>query len=51
MVVQDFFNHFINFEGWKCVNCGNVVEKKENNIKESVFGAFYQRQKNKDYNQ
>jgi hypothetical protein len=48
MLKQAFFNHFINFEGWKCLNCGKIVEKKENSIKETAFSIFYQRQKNKD---
>jgi len=48
MIMQSFFNHFINFEGWKCLNCGKIIEKKENTIKDDVFSIFYQRQKNKD---
>ena len=48
MVLQAFFNHFINFEGWKCLNCGKVVEKKENTLKDNAFSIFYQRQKTKD---
>lgn len=48
MVMQTFFNHFINFEGWKCINCGNVIEKKENTLKDNAFSIFYQRQRNKD---
>lgn len=48
MIKQTFFNHFINFEGWKCLNCGKIVEKKENTIKDNAFSIFYQRQKNKD---
>ena len=48
MVLQAFFNHFINFEGWKCLNCGKIVEKKENTLKDNAFSIFYQRQKTKD---
>jgi len=50
MVMQSFFNQSVNFEGWKCLNCGNVIEKKKATIKTDVFGAFYQRQKVKDEN-
>ena len=50
MVMQSFFNQSVNFEGWKCLNCGNVIEKKKVTIKTDVFGVFYQRQKNKDEN-
>lgn len=48
MVMQSFFNQSINFEGWKCLNCGNVIERKKNAIKTDAFGIFYQRQKIKD---
>lgn len=48
MIMQSFFNHFINFEGWKCLNCGKIIEKKENTIKDDVFSIFYQRQRAKD---
>ena len=48
MVVQTFFNHFINFEGWKCINCGKIIEKKENTLKDNAFSLFYQRQRTKD---
>ena len=51
MMMQTFFNHFINFEGWKCLNCGKIVEKKENLLKENAFSLFYQRQKAKDQNE
>ena len=29
MVLQSFFDHFLNFEGWKCLNCGKVIVRKE----------------------
>lgn len=48
MVAQNFFNHSINFSGWKCLNCGKVVEKKENSLKDDAFSLFYQRQRAKD---
>ena len=50
MTMQSFFNHFINFEGWKCLNCGKIIEKKEQTLKSDAFGVFYQRQKTKDHN-
>ncbi len=50
MVMQSFFNQSVNFEGWKCLNCGNVIEKKKVTIKTDIFGVFYQRQKIKDEN-
>ncbi len=28
MVLQSFFDHFLNFEGWKCLNCGKIIAKK-----------------------
>jgi DNA-directed RNA polymerase subunit RPC12/RpoP len=50
MLMQSFFDHFINFEGWKCLNCGKIIEKRENTIKDDSFGIFYQRQKLKRQN-
>lgn len=48
MVMQSFFNQSINFEGWKCLNCGKIVEKKKHTIKTDAFSIFYQRQRIKD---
>lgn len=48
MVIQSFFSQFFNFEGFKCLNCGKVIEKKENNVRDSAFSIFYQTQKAKD---
>jgi hypothetical protein len=45
MIVQAFFDHFINFEAWKCVNCGNIIAKKEKTIEDDVFSIFTQQQK------
>ena len=50
MVMQSFFDHFINFEGWKCLNCGKIIEKKESTIKDNAFSIFYQKQKIKKNN-
>ncbi len=50
MVMQSFFDHFINFEGCKCLNCGKVIEKRENTIRDDAFSIFYQRQKLKKQN-
>ena len=51
MVMQSFFDHFINFEGWKCLNCGKIIEKKEHTIKDNAFSIFYQRQKIKNHDE
>lgn len=48
MVTQTFFSHFINFEGWKCLNCGKVIEKREDTLRDSAFSIFYQRQKSRN---
>lgn len=45
MVLQSFFDHFLNFDGWKCLNCGKVITKKEKNIEFDAFSMFYQQQK------
>ena len=28
LVLQTFFDHSLNFEGWKCLNCGKIILKK-----------------------
>ena len=45
MVEQSFFDHFINFDGWKCLNCGKVITRKEKTIEFDAFSLFYQQQK------
>lgn len=45
MVLQSFFDHFLNFDGWKCLNCGKIIAKKEKNIEYDAFSLFYQQQK------
>ncbi len=45
MVLQSFFDHFLNFEGWKCLNCGKIVVKKEKTLEYDSFSMFYQQQK------
>ena len=48
MVKQAFFNQSVNFEGWKCLNCGKVIENKKNSIKTDAFDIFRHRLKAKD---
>ncbi len=48
MVLQSFFDHFLNFDGWKCLNCGKVIPKKEKTLEFDSFGIFYQQQKCKN---
>ncbi len=48
MINQAFSNKFLSVEGWKCLNCGKIVERKENTIKDSAFGLFYQKEKLKN---
>ncbi len=48
MVFQTFFDHFFNFNAWKCINCGKIVVRKEKAIEFDAFSIFYQQQqKNK----
>jgi ssDNA-binding Zn-finger/Zn-ribbon topoisomerase 1 len=39
MVSQRFADYFITFYGWKCVNCGSIVDKTivQNRLKASSF--------------
>ncbi len=48
MVLQTFFDHFVNFNGWKCLNCGKVITRKERTIESDAFSMFYQQQKCKN---
>lgn len=48
MVLQSFFDHFLNFDGWKCLNCGRVALKKEKTIETDAFSLFYQQQKTRN---
>jgi hypothetical protein len=45
MVLQSSFDNFLNFDGWKCLNCGKIIAKKEKTIEYDAFGLFYQQQK------
>jgi hypothetical protein len=51
MVLQSFFDHFLNFDGWKCLNCGKIVPKKEKTLEFDAFGVFYRQQKCKNKKQ
>ena len=48
MIKQAFFDHFLNFEGWKCLNCGKIITRKEQVIEIDAFRVFYQQQKCKN---
>lgn len=48
MVQQTFFDHLLNFDGWKCLNCGKIIARKEKTIEADVFGLFYRQQKCKN---
>jgi len=47
LVLQQFFDHFLNYQGWKCLNCGKVIIKKEKSLEADAFSLFYQQQKYK----
>lgn len=48
MVLQSFFDHLLNFDGWKCLNCGKIVLKKDKSIEFDTFSIFYQQHKCKN---
>lgn len=50
MVLQSFFDHFLNFDGWKCLNCGRIILRKDKTIEFDTFSIFYQQQKCKNKN-
>lgn len=45
MIKQSFFDNFLNFEGWKCLNCGKIITRKERTIEFDAFSTFYQQQR------
>lgn len=45
MVQQSFFDNFLKFEGWKCLNCGKIVVKRDKSLEFDAFTVFYQQQK------
>lgn len=45
LVVQPCLDHFANADTWKCLNCGNIISKKERVIEFDLFGTFTQQQK------
>ena len=45
MVVQTFFDNFVNADAWKCLNCGKLVVRHENAVELESFTTFYQQQK------
>lgn len=47
MVVQSMVQNLITFEAWKCLNCGNMITKREKTIEFDAFSLFYQQQKTK----
>ncbi len=50
MVLQLFFDHFLNFDGWKCLNCGKIILRKDKTIEFDTFSIFYQQQKCRNKN-
>jgi len=48
LILQTFFDNHLNYQGWKCLNCGKVVIKKERFIEADAFSTFYQQQKLRD---
>ena len=50
MVLQTFFDHFFNFDGWKCLNCGRVIPKKEKTLEYDAFSLFHHQLKHKRHN-
>lgn len=48
MVLQSFFDHFLNFDGWRCLNCGKIIARKNTALEYDAFGTFYQQQKCKN---
>ena len=45
MVQQAFFDQLLNFDGWKCLNCGRIIARKEKIIEADAFSLFYRQQK------
>jgi hypothetical protein len=48
MILQSFVDQCLNVDGWKCLNCGRVVARKEKVMEPDMFGIYYQQHKNKN---
>lgn len=46
MVLQSLFDNSVNYDAWKCLNCGKIISKKEKTIEFDAFSIFYQQNKN-----
>ena len=45
MITQAFLQSLADFEAWKCINCGNILSKKEKNLEHDSFSIFYHQEK------
>jgi hypothetical protein len=45
MIAQSFVHALAEPEAWKCINCGNVLSKKEKTLEFDSFSMFYHQQK------
>lgn len=50
MISQSFYDQFLNFDGWKCLNCGKIIARKEKIIEFDAFSIFCQQQKHNNKN-
>lgn len=47
MVIQSFMQSLSGGQAWKCINCGNVLAKKEKTLEYDSFSMFYHQEKTK----
>ncbi len=47
MIMQSFMQNLSDCEAWRCINCGNVIAKREKILEFDSFSMFYHQQKTK----
>jgi len=51
MISQSLIHALSDPEAWKCINCGNIISRKEKSLEFDSFTLFHQQQKDKKKNE
>ncbi len=50
MISQSLVHALSDPEAWKCINCGNIISRKEKNLEFDSFTLFHQQKKDNKKN-
>ena len=45
MINQYFLQTISEADAWKCINCGNIISRKEKTLESDTFSLFYHQEK------